>query len=53
MFETLFKYPRILARRRGGPAADERQRFLAHRAHEGAARCEELPPNFCHVGRSF
>lgn len=38
MFETLFKYPRILARHRGGPAADERQRFLVHRAHEGAAR---------------
>jgi hypothetical protein len=38
MFETLFKYPRILARHRGGPASDERQRFSAHRAHEGAAR---------------
>jgi integrase/recombinase XerD len=38
MFETLFQYPRVLARHREGPAADERQRFLIHQAKEGAAR---------------
>ena len=38
MFETLFKYPRVLARHREGPATDERRRFLIHRANEGAAR---------------
>jgi site-specific recombinase XerD len=38
MFETLFQYPTVLARHRDGPSADERQRFLSHRAQEGAAR---------------
>lgn len=38
MFESLFKYPSVLARHVEGPAADERQRFLLHRANEGAAR---------------
>lgn len=38
MFETLFKYPRVLDRHRDGPAADARERFLIHRANEGAAR---------------
>lgn len=38
MFETLFKRPRILTRHREGPVADERERFLIHRAQEGAAR---------------
>ena len=38
MFQTLFKYPRVLAHHLEGPAADERQRFLIHRAKEGAAR---------------
>jgi hypothetical protein len=38
MFETLIQYPRVLARHREGPAADERQRFLIHQAKEGAAR---------------
>ena len=37
MFETLFHYPSVLARHREGPAAEERQRFLLHRANEGAA----------------
>jgi len=37
MFETLFQYPSVLARHREGPAADERRRFLLHRADEGAA----------------
>jgi len=38
MLETLFKYSRILARHRGGPAAEERERFLIQRANQGAAR---------------
>lgn len=37
MFETLFRYPSVLARHREGPAAEERRRFLLHRANEGAA----------------
>jgi integrase/recombinase XerD len=38
MFQTLFKYPRVLSHHLEGPAADERQRFLIHRAKEGVAR---------------
>ncbi len=38
MFQTLFKYPRVLAHHLEGPAANERQRFLIHRAKEGATR---------------
>lgn len=37
MFEKLFQYPSVLARHRQGPAAEERRRFLLHRANEGAA----------------
>src|SRR5215469_5267316 len=37
MFVSLFQNPTVLARHRDGPSADERQRFLVHRAHEGAA----------------
>jgi integrase/recombinase XerD len=32
MFDTLFKYPKVLARHQDGPAAEERQRYLVHRA---------------------
>jgi len=38
MFESLFNYPTVLARHVEGPAADERKRFLLHRANAGAAR---------------
>jgi integrase/recombinase XerD len=38
MFETLFNYPSVLARHREGPAAEERERFLVHRANQDAAR---------------
>ena len=38
MFETLFKYPRVLARHREGPVADARERFLIHCAQQGLAR---------------
>jgi hypothetical protein len=37
MFDTLFHYPRVLERHRTGPAADERERFLAYCASGGAA----------------
>jgi hypothetical protein len=32
MFDTLFKYRKVLARHQGGPAAEERERYLVHRA---------------------
>lgn len=38
MFETLFRYPRVFARHLDGPAAEERDRFLAHFAASGATR---------------
>ena len=37
MFSTLFHYPRVLARHRNGPSADDRERYLAHCAQGGAA----------------
>lgn len=37
MFDTLYHYPRVLARHSEGPAANERERFLAHCASGGAA----------------
>jgi hypothetical protein len=37
MFETLFKYPRVLARHREGLAGDVREQFLLHRANEGVS----------------
>ncbi|MBV8175792.1 MAG: integrase, partial [Verrucomicrobia bacterium] len=42
MFETLFKYPRVLARHREGPVADARERFLTHCAEQGLARESQL-----------
>jgi len=38
MFDTIFHYPRVLARHTEGPAANERARYLAHCASGGAAR---------------
>lgn len=38
MFETFFHYPRVLARHLAGPSAKERDQFLTHCAHAGAAR---------------
>ena len=38
MFDTLFTYPNVLARHEAGPAAEERNRYLVHRASEGIAR---------------
>jgi len=32
MFDTLFKYAKVLARHQDGPAAEERERYLVHRA---------------------
>ena len=37
MFEVLFAYPKVLARHQAGPAAADRDRYLAHRAGQGAA----------------
>jgi integrase/recombinase XerD len=36
MFDTLFHYPRVLARHCNGPSADDRERYLAHCAQGGA-----------------
>jgi integrase/recombinase XerD len=38
MFAVLFAYPKVLARHQAGPAAAERERYLAHCADKGAAR---------------
>lgn len=38
MFETLYQYSRVLVRHLEGPAAEERDRFVAHCAATGAAR---------------
>ena len=37
MFETLFKYPRVIARHRTGPSAEARERFLQHCVSQGLA----------------
>src|SRR5262252_2746831 len=37
MFEVLFIYPKVLARHQAGPAALDRERYLAHCAGQGAA----------------
>ena len=37
MFETLFKYPRVVARHRAGPSAEARERFLKHCVGQGLA----------------
>jgi hypothetical protein len=41
MFSILFHYPRVLARHRQGPSAQARERYLTHRADQGAA-CDTL-----------
>jgi hypothetical protein len=38
MFNTLFYYPRVLARHCQGPSAQARERYLIHCADQGAAR---------------
>src|SRR3954468_4365033 len=38
MFEILFQYPAIVARHRGGPFREARERFLNFRASQGLAR---------------
>ena len=38
MFGSLFAYPKVLARHQAGPVAEERDRYLVHRAREGIAR---------------
>lgn len=34
MFDTLFNYPKVLARHQAGPAAEDRERYLVHRAND-------------------
>lgn len=38
MFETLYRYSRVQAQHLAGPAAEERDRFVAHFAASGATR---------------
>ncbi len=38
MFDSLYHYPSVLARHREGPSAEDRVRFLAHCADDGAAQ---------------
>jgi len=38
MFETLFRYPRVLARHCDGPWCQQREQFLTHCASAGAAK---------------
>jgi site-specific recombinase XerD len=40
MFDTLFKYDKVLARHQDGPAAEERERYLVHRAS-----CDGVAPS--------
>ncbi len=42
MFDTLYHYPRVLARHCEGPAAEDRDQFLAHCASGGAAHATLL-----------
>jgi hypothetical protein len=42
MFQTLFQYPRVLARHRDGPAARERELFLRHCSSTGSTRASLL-----------
>jgi len=37
MFETLFKYPRVVARHRTGRSAEARELFLKHCLSQGLA----------------
>ena len=38
MFEILFAYSKVLVRHQAGPAAADRERYLAYCAGQGAAR---------------
>jgi integrase/recombinase XerD len=46
MFDQLFQNPRVLARQRNGPLAEERRRYLAHCAEQGMA-----PSTLQHIAR--
>src|ERR1035438_8460608 len=37
VFETLFKYPRVVARHGGAPSVEARERFLTHCVSQGLA----------------
>jgi site-specific recombinase XerD len=53
MFNALFHYPRVLARHCEGPAANDRERFLAHCASGGAAHSTllSLAPELLAIAR--
>ncbi len=42
MFDTLFRYPRVLARHRQGPFAEAREQFVSHCARAGVASATQL-----------
>jgi hypothetical protein len=48
MFSTLFHYPRVLARHRNGPSANDRERYLApaHKVVQPIQRCWVLHLSF-------
>lgn len=53
MFDSLYHYPSVLARHREGPSAEDRDRFLAHCADDGAAQTTllRLAPELLLVAR--
>jgi integrase/recombinase XerD len=55
MFDTLYHYPRVLARHVDGPSANDRERFLAHCASGGAAHSTllGLAPELLVIARRF
>jgi integrase/recombinase XerD len=55
MFDTLYYYPRVLARHVDGPSASDRERFLTHCASGGAAHSTllGLAPELLVIARRF
>jgi integrase/recombinase XerD len=55
MFDTLYHYPRVLARHVDGPSASDRERFLKHCASGGAAHSTllGLAPELLVIARRF
>lgn len=53
MFDSLYHYPSVLARHRECPSAEDRDRFLAHCADDGAARSTllRLAPELLAIAR--
>jgi integrase/recombinase XerD len=53
MFNTLYRYPSVVARHCEGPSAPERERFLIHCANEGMAQATllQLAPEMLVIAR--